>query len=124
MFKKLQKEALARVELRANRDSVNWLDAAAAQRESGASWDIRYCPSPTISPTNETFPFYSQRSSSNPDVQISKRIPQEVYEAILSQLETLHSDRLAPGCPTCFMRDLVSLQRTNRTWDKAVRRKL
>lgn len=52
------------------------------------------------------------------------RFPPIVFDTILDRLRDLHSDDLSPSCATCYMRDLVALQLTNRSWDKAVRKKL
>lgn len=55
---------------------------------------------------------------------VIKRLPQEVYDNILAQLETLHTGCHHNGCVTCFQRDLHSLSLTCRIWEKAVRAKL
>ena len=53
-----------------------------------------------------------------------KRLPNEVYECIITHLQTLHMDACSEGCLTCYMRDLYSLSLTSRAWEKAVRGKL
>lgn len=55
---------------------------------------------------------------------VIKRLPQEVYDTILNQLEFLHTGPYQTGCLTCFQRDLHSLSLTCRVWEKAVRAKL
>ena len=55
---------------------------------------------------------------------IFRRLPQEIYDCILAQLQLLHIASLPAGCITCFMRDLHSLALTSRLWEKAVRGKL
>ncbi|CAA9966314.1 hypothetical protein PTMSG1_09673 [Pyrenophora teres f. maculata] len=46
------------------------------------------------------------------------RLPREVYDCIVAQLEHIHLDNDQP-CPSCYLRDLNSLARTNRVWHKA-----
>ncbi|KAL2866740.1 uncharacterized protein BJX67DRAFT_126346 [Aspergillus lucknowensis] len=55
---------------------------------------------------------------------VFKRVPQEVYESILDQLECLHTGPSQSGCTTCFQRDLHALSLTCRPWEKAVRARL
>ncbi|KKK17509.1 hypothetical protein ARAM_002531 [Aspergillus rambellii] len=55
---------------------------------------------------------------------IFKKIPQEVYENILNQLQHLHTGLNQSGCTTCFQRDLHALSLTCRPWEKAVRARL
>ena len=55
---------------------------------------------------------------------VFKRLPQEVYDTILNQLELLHTGSQQNGCLTCFQRDLNALSLTSRVWEKAVRAKL
>ncbi|CBF74419.1 hypothetical protein AN4237.2 [Aspergillus nidulans FGSC A4] len=55
---------------------------------------------------------------------VFKRVPQEVYENILDQLQFLHSGPNQSGCMTCFQRDLHALSLTCRPWEKAVRSRL
>lgn len=55
---------------------------------------------------------------------IQRRVPQEVYDVILNNLETLHKAPHQTGCTTCFQRDLHALSLTCRSWEKAVRRRL
>ncbi|KAL4761637.1 uncharacterized protein BDW70DRAFT_45408 [Aspergillus foveolatus] len=55
---------------------------------------------------------------------VFKRVPQEVYENILDQLQYLHSGPNQSGCMTCFQRDLHALSLTCRPWEKAVRSRL
>lgn len=52
------------------------------------------------------------------------RLPSEVYDCILDQLQLLHTTPYAEGCTTCYMRDLYSLTLTSRVWEKAARSKL
>lgn len=54
----------------------------------------------------------------------TNRLPDEVYECILSHLWSLHISSCTEGCLTCYMRDLYSLSLTDRAWEKAVRGKL
>ncbi|KAL4780933.1 hypothetical protein BJX76DRAFT_27967 [Aspergillus varians] len=55
---------------------------------------------------------------------VFKRIPHEVYENILNQLQYLHAGPGQSGCMTCFQRDLHALSLTCRPWEKAVRGRL
>ncbi|KAK2871688.1 hypothetical protein FQN49_002938 [Arthroderma sp. PD_2] len=54
----------------------------------------------------------------------TNRLPDEVYECILTHLWSLHVSSCTEGCLTCYMRDLYSLSLTDRGWEKAVRGKL
>lgn len=111
-------------------------------------------PSPTVSsPTSPSFLFrsfksvqhqqrsnhnnyyYNDNNSNNANANVNangqtaapsllKRLPQEVYDCILSYLQLSHTLPNSDGCVTCFMRDLHSLSLTNRAWEKAVRSKL
>jgi len=106
-------------------DSLGSLDSIPSRRSSSTSWVSNYTQHTIPSPVSATFSLGSKPS--NPSLQrlpIFKRIPQEVYDRILGQLQELHSDRLSPSCATCYMRDLVALQLTSRSWDKAVRKTL
>ncbi|EFQ98220.1 hypothetical protein MGYG_01255 [Nannizzia gypsea CBS 118893] len=54
----------------------------------------------------------------------TNRLPDEVYECILTHLWSLHISSCTEGCLTCYMRDLYSLSLTDRAWEKAVRGRL
>jgi hypothetical protein len=53
-----------------------------------------------------------------------KRLPLEVLDNILTQLECLHTGSNQQGCLTCYQRDLHALSLTCRLWERAVRPKL
>ncbi|EAW23154.1 uncharacterized protein NFIA_018550 [Aspergillus fischeri NRRL 181] len=55
---------------------------------------------------------------------VFKRLPQEVYDGILNQLQFLHTGPNQSGCLTCFQRDLYALSLTCRVWERVVRPKL
>jgi hypothetical protein len=55
---------------------------------------------------------------------VFKRLPQEVYDGILNQLQILHTGPNQSGCLTCFQRDLYALSLTCRVWERVVRAKL
>ena len=55
---------------------------------------------------------------------VQRRIPQEVIDVILENLEHLHKDPHQTGCTTCYQRDLHALSLTCRSWEKAVRGRL
>ncbi|KAE8153248.1 hypothetical protein BDV25DRAFT_34788 [Aspergillus avenaceus] len=55
---------------------------------------------------------------------VFKRLPPEVYDNILTQLEYLHTGSSNSGCLTCYQRDLHALSLTCRAWERAVRPKL
>ena len=105
--------------------SLSSLESIPSRRSSNTSWVSNYTQPTVPSPVSGTFSLRSKPS--HPGLQrgpIFKRISQEVYDCILEQLQDLHSDRLSPSCATCYMRDLVALQLTSRSWDKAVRKTL
>lgn len=53
-----------------------------------------------------------------------ERLPDEVYQCIVTQLgETYFSDEFGT-CTTCYMKDLHSLTLTSRGWERSSRRKL
>lgn len=80
-----------------------------------------YSPS---SPCSSYRPFDSFASLDKLPESAFKHVPQEVYDAILNQLQLLHCGPHQSGCVTCFQRDLHSLSLTCRSWEKAVRAKL
>lgn len=47
-----------------------------------------------------------------------KPLPREVYDCILVQLKHIHFST-EHTCPSCYLKDLVSLSLTCRAWDKA-----
>lgn len=51
---------------------------------------------------------------------VFKKLPREIYNCILAQLEHLHL-RDDQACLPCYLKDLYSLSRTSRAWDKAAR---
>ena len=50
------------------------------------------------------------------------KLPESVLECIFQQLKIIHLDRRSSSCNTCYMRDLVALQRVNRRWSKSATR--
>lgn len=53
-----------------------------------------------------------------------EKLPDEVYQCIVAQLEESYfSDRFGT-CTTCYMKDLHSLTLTSRGWERSSRRKL
>lgn len=80
-----------------------------------------YSPS---SPTSSYRHFDSIGSVPKYPEAVQRRIPQEVYDVILDQLEHLHKDPHQTGCTTCFQRDLHALSLTSRSWEKAIRGRL
>ncbi|KAM5473495.1 hypothetical protein MauCBS54593_002291 [Microsporum audouinii] len=82
------------------------------------------------SPATVRYSYYPYKHGriSPPDQQpmqvFTNRLPDEVYECILSHLWSLHTSSCTEGCLTCYMRDLYSLSLTDRAWEKAVRGKL
>lgn len=79
--------------------------------------------SPT-SPCSSYRPFDSFNSLDKISESVFKRLPQEVYDGILTQLRCLHCGPHQAGCLTCYQRDLHALALTCRSWEKAVRPKL
>ncbi|KAF2263718.1 hypothetical protein CC78DRAFT_603238 [Lojkania enalia] len=55
--------------------------------------------------------------------QYFRRLPKEVYECIVNQLELLHFEP-DQACPSCYLKDMCSLSLTSRSWDCAVTPKL
>lgn len=105
--------------------SINSLDSIPSRRSSSASWVSNHTQHTVPSPVSATFSHRSKPSNPSSDRgSMFKRLPQEVYDCILEQLRELHSDKLSPSCATCYMRDLVALQLTSRSWDKGVRKTL
>lgn len=79
--------------------------------------------SPTTSPFSSRS-FKPVQPTPKPMLHMFRRLPQEIYDCILGQLQLLHTTSFPAGCITCFMRDLHSLALTSRLWEKAVRGKL
>lgn len=47
-----------------------------------------------------------------------KKLPREVYDCVVAQLEQLHFAQDQP-CPSCYLKDLFNLSLTSRAWDRA-----
>lgn len=66
-----------------------------------------------------------RRADSEPDAAsplaaaVFAALPAAVYEGIVRQLEAVHASPRSDTCDTCFLRDLTSLARTSRAWDRA-----
>ncbi|PLB36575.1 uncharacterized protein BDW47DRAFT_108457 [Aspergillus candidus] len=101
-----------------------------SRSSSVSSFKTNYSAStaPTAySPTPSTLSYRQCDSAASLDKileSIFKRVPQEVYENIIDQLEILHTGSCQSGCVTCFQRDLHALSLTCRPWEKAVRARL
>ncbi|PWY76286.1 hypothetical protein BO70DRAFT_398155 [Aspergillus heteromorphus CBS 117.55] len=101
-----------------------------SRTSSVSSFKSNYTTStaPTVySPVSPASPYRVFDSAASLDKileSVFKRIPQEVYDVILDQLQDLHTGPNQTGCLTCFQRDLHSLSLTCRPWEKAVRAKL
>lgn len=85
--------------------------------------------SPTVySPTASPIPSYhlcdSAASLDKILESIFKKLPPEIFDTILDQLEFLHTSPGQSGCLTCYQRDLHALSLTCRVWEKAVRARL
>lgn len=51
------------------------------------------------------------------------KLPREVYDCIIAQLEQIHLGQ-DQACPSCYLRDLYNLSLTSRAWDKATTSKM
>lgn len=106
------------------------VQAIASRSSSLSSYKSNYSAStaPTIysptSPTLSSRQFDSVGSLPKIGEPLQRRLPQEVYDVILNQLEFLHKGSNQVGCSTCFLRDLHALSLTCRSWEKAVRGRL
>ncbi|PWY63222.1 hypothetical protein BO83DRAFT_324636 [Aspergillus eucalypticola CBS 122712] len=91
-----------------------------------SNYSVSTCPTvySPISPTSPARVFDSAASLDKILESVFKRLPQEVYDVILDQLELLHVGPNQTGCLTCFQRDLHALSLTCRAWEKGVRAKL
>ncbi|KAJ5611669.1 hypothetical protein N7528_008774 [Penicillium herquei] len=82
-------------------------------------------PTSPTSPTLSSRQFDSLGSISTKEIEpVQRRLPQDVYDVILDNLENLHKAPNQAGCTTCFQRDLHALSLTCRSWEKAVRARL
>lgn len=54
--------------------------------------------------------------------EIFKRLPREVYDCVVDQLEQLYIEK-DQSCP-CYLNDLFNLSLTSRAWDRAATFKL
>lgn len=106
------------------------IQPVSSRTSSVSSFKTNYSVStaPTVytptSPCSSYRPFDSFASLDKLSESAFKRVPQEVYDAILTQLQLLHCGAHQSGCVTCFQRDLHALSLTCRSWEKAVRPKL
>lgn len=103
----------------------------ASRTSSVSSYRTNYSASttPTYTPSSPASSYrqYDSFGSIDKPVDIEpvqRRLPQEVYDVILNNLETLHKAPHQAGCTTCFQRDLHALSLTSRSWEKAVRGRL
>jgi hypothetical protein len=55
---------------------------------------------------------------------VFKRLPREVYDCILRQLELLHFAQPEGACLSCHLADMVSLCLTSKAWEPRARRSL
>ena len=55
---------------------------------------------------------------------VFKRLPREVYDCILRQLEQLHFAQPEGACLSCHLADMVSLCLTSKAWEPRARRSL
>lgn len=62
--------------------------------------------------------------ASNKSRQVWKRLPAPVLELVLQHLNQIHLDRQSPSCTTCYMRDLISVQRTCKAWFSSAQKTL
>ncbi|KAF2813712.1 uncharacterized protein BDZ99DRAFT_553569 [Mytilinidion resinicola] len=73
-------------------------------------------------------PSVTQRSRSTeetaPRTNLFEKLPREIYDCILQELELLHFQPGKHVCPSCYLRDVSNLALTSRAWDKAARAKL
>ncbi|KAF2144882.1 uncharacterized protein K452DRAFT_356242 [Aplosporella prunicola CBS 121167] len=53
-----------------------------------------------------------------------QRLPKEVYDCILRQLEVLHFGKGSRSCTTCYLQDVYNVGLVGRAWDKAARAQL
>lgn len=114
--------------------SVTTKSVPSGRPSSVSSFKTNYsvASAPAIySPTSPTVlypPPFSSATSLLPQHQTSasvfRRLPQNVYDIILNELQYLHTGPRQSGCLTCFQRDLHALSLTSRAWEKAVRAKL
>ncbi|KAI9934210.1 hypothetical protein ASPWEDRAFT_26108 [Aspergillus wentii DTO 134E9] len=92
------------------------------------NYSVSTAPTSICSPTSPVSPYRQFDSAASLDKilePVFKRVPQEVYDVILDQLQLLHTtSHQSSGCLTCYQRDLHSLSLTCRPWEKAVRAKL
>jgi hypothetical protein len=55
---------------------------------------------------------------------VFKRLPREVYDCILRQLEALHFEQREGACLSCYLADVMSLCLTSKAWEPRARRSL
>jgi hypothetical protein len=76
----------------------------------------------------ETEPGTLQRSSTGRKPSLSagvfKRLPPEVYDCMLRQLELLHFSQREGACLSCYLADVMSLCLTSKAWEWRARRSL
>lgn len=126
---------LQRVSLASTRSSMSWnsMDTSPISRRSSTSSigshdtksSIYSNAAPSAGAVRSSLPAQQRISrSTKPPIPMFRRLPPEIYECILEQLNVLHSNPSSQSCATCYLRDLYNLALTSRTWDRAVRVKL
>ncbi|KAH7077697.1 hypothetical protein BKA63DRAFT_270205 [Paraphoma chrysanthemicola] len=88
---------------------------------SSTSWDVPHLTkTPWELERNKKHSSWRKSKAEEPSfpAHFFERLPKEVYECIVAQLDHIHL-RHERACPSCYLRDLYSLSLVSRTWDKA-----
>ncbi|KAH7088249.1 hypothetical protein FB567DRAFT_620591 [Paraphoma chrysanthemicola] len=88
---------------------------------SNTSWDVPHLTkTPWELERNKKHSSWRKSKAEEPSfpAHFFERLPKEVYECIVTQLDHIHL-RHDHACPSCYLRDLYNLSLVSRTWDKA-----
>ncbi|KAJ6093025.1 hypothetical protein N7486_008314 [Penicillium sp. IBT 16267x] len=114
-------------------DCKDWtvtVQPVSSRKSSVSSYRSNYTTStaPTSNPPTSPTPSSRQSDSVGSIAKsiepVQRRVPREVYDVIIDNLESLHKAPHQTGCTTCYQRDLHALSLTCRSWEKAVRARL
>ncbi|KAF2500257.1 hypothetical protein BU16DRAFT_241425 [Lophium mytilinum] len=119
---------------RPSRDSIyskGTLTTSYSSVQSTTHYDFDTIPTITKTPwelDRYKRPSTTQRSKptegTSPATNSFEKLPREIYDCILQELELLHFQPGKHVCPSCYLRDVSNLALTSRAWDKAARAKL
>ena len=126
-----------RYSLASSKSSLSWnsfesppsslRSSAASLATLASSPSFNSLETPSVLPhssRHSTFISQQKVRSTGPPTPVFHRLPSEVYDCVLQQIENFHNEPASMSCHTCYLRDMCALALTNRRWDRAVRSRL